>query len=163
MSAEDEPHDVPADERRPPSDSSPTPAKAGLAALTLGALGVVFGDIGTSPLYAMKETFSTEHGLKPDPTAVYGVLSLIFWAITIVVTCKYVLFIMRAENEGEGTWLCSRWDSQGSGSVDYRVKVGALGCWTARRVGYPGEGSHKRLSGCITIRDHIRLGQRLLG
>ncbi|HLM27898.1 MAG TPA: potassium transporter Kup [Thermoleophilaceae bacterium] len=102
MSAEDEPHDVPADERRPPADSSPTPAKAGLAALTLGALGVVFGDIGTSPLYAMKETFSTEHGLKPDPTAVYGVLSLIFWAITIVVTCKYVLFIMRADNEGEG-------------------------------------------------------------
>ena len=63
---------------------------------------MVFGDIGTSPLYAMKETFSPEHGLKPDPTAVFGVLSLIFWAITIVVTCKYVLFILRMDNEGEG-------------------------------------------------------------
>jgi KUP system potassium uptake protein len=102
VSPQDEFQDVPADEQPVPEDSSRSPARAGLAALTLGALGVVFGDIGTSPLYAMKETFSTEHGLQPDPTTVYGVLSLIFWAITIVVTCKYVLFIMRADNEGEG-------------------------------------------------------------
>ncbi len=101
MNEEDEPHDVPADEA-PAPNSKHAPAKAGLAALTLGALGVVFGDIGTSPLYAMKETFSPEHGLKADPTAVFGVLSLIFWAITIVVTCKYVLFILRMDNEGEG-------------------------------------------------------------
>ena len=101
MNEEDEPHDVPADEA-PAPNSKHAPAKAGLAALTLGALGVVFGDIGTSPLYAMKETFSPEHGLKAEPTAVFGVLSLIFWAITIVVTCKYVLFILRMDNEGEG-------------------------------------------------------------
>ena len=75
---------------------------AGAATLTLGALGIVFGDIGTSPLYAMKETFSGHHELEPDPTSVYGVLSLVFWAITIVVSVKYVLLIMRADNHGEG-------------------------------------------------------------
>ena len=86
--------------------SSPKPGapavRGSVAALTLGALGVVFGDIGTSPLYAMKETFSEEHGLTPDPASVYGVLSLIFWAITIIVSVKYVVFVMRADNEGEG-------------------------------------------------------------
>jgi KUP system potassium uptake protein len=102
VSADEEFQDVPGDEKPVPEGSSRSPAQAGLAALALGALGVVFGDIGTSPLYAMKETFSTEHGLTPDPTTVYGVLSLIFWSITIVVTCKYVLLIMRADNEGEG-------------------------------------------------------------
>jgi len=76
--------------------------RSGAAALTLGAVGVVFGDIGTSPLYAMKETFSGAHELAPDRGSVYGVLSLIFWAITIVVSVKYVLFIMRADNDGEG-------------------------------------------------------------
>ncbi|MBA2579871.1 MAG: KUP/HAK/KT family potassium transporter, partial [Thermoleophilaceae bacterium] len=76
--------------------------RGGAAALTLGALGVVFGDIGTSPLYAMKETFSEQHGLTPDPASVYGVLSLVFWAITIIVSVKYVLLIMRADNRGEG-------------------------------------------------------------
>ncbi len=101
MSAADEFQDVPADEL-PPSGGDHTPAKAGLAALTLGALGVVFGDIGTSPLYAMKETFAGEHKIAVEPTTVYGVLSLIFWSITIVVTVKYVLIIMRADNDGEG-------------------------------------------------------------
>jgi KUP system potassium uptake protein len=62
----------------------------------------VFGDIGTSPLYAMKQTFSDAHGLRADPGTVYGVLSLVFWAITIIVSVKYVLFIMRADNGGEG-------------------------------------------------------------
>jgi KUP system potassium uptake protein len=76
--------------------------RTGAGALTLGALGIVFGDIGTSPLYAMKETFSGAHELAPDRASVYGVLSLIFWAITIVVSVKYVLFIMRADNDGEG-------------------------------------------------------------
>src|SRR3954467_4515776 len=75
---------------------------AGRAALTLGAIGVVFGDIGTSPLYAMKETFTGPHVLAPSHDAVYGVLSLVFWAIMIVVTFKYVLLIMRADNDGEG-------------------------------------------------------------
>jgi KUP system potassium uptake protein len=71
-------------------------------ALTLGALGIVFGDIGTSPLYAMHEVFAGPHPMTPDPTTVYGVVSLVFWALMIIVTIKYVSFIMRANNEGEG-------------------------------------------------------------
>ncbi len=71
-----------------------------LAGLALGAVGVVFGDIGTSPLYAMKEVF--HGGMTIDKVHVLGVLSLIFWAITMVVTIKYAVFIMRADNKGEG-------------------------------------------------------------
>src|SRR5919199_5689256 len=78
------------------------PHHAGLAGLTLGALGVVFGDIGTSPLYALKEVFNGPHVLAVTSTAVYGVLSLVFWSIMIVVTAKYVTLIMRADNHGEG-------------------------------------------------------------
>jgi len=74
---------------------------AGLGALTLGALGVVFGDIGTSPLYAMQTVFLTE-GIKADENHVYGIISLVFWSITIIVSIKYVTVIMRADNEGEG-------------------------------------------------------------
>ena len=74
---------------------------AGLGALTLGALGVVFGDIGTSPLYAMQAVFLTE-GIKVDENHVYGIISLVFWSITIIVSIKYVTVIMRADNEGEG-------------------------------------------------------------
>ena len=72
-----------------------------IAALALGAIGVVFGDIGTSPLYTMKETLGT-HGMTPTPAAVLGVLSLVFWALIIVVSLKYVTFVMRADNRGEG-------------------------------------------------------------
>jgi KUP system potassium uptake protein len=76
---------------------------AGMAALTLGALGVVFGDIGTSPLYALQTVFSADnHAVKPTEADVYGVLSLVIWSITIIVSIKYVTFIMRADNEGEG-------------------------------------------------------------
>ncbi|HEX4370551.1 MAG TPA: potassium transporter Kup [Rhizomicrobium sp.] len=70
--------------------------------LTIGALGVVFGDIGTSPLYAMRETAQAAGGHLPGPAAIYGSVSLIFWALVIVVTIKYVVFIMRADNNGEG-------------------------------------------------------------
>jgi KUP system potassium uptake protein len=70
--------------------------------LTVGALGVVFGDIGTSPLYAMRETAVAVGGHAASQTAVYGALSLIFWTLVIVVTVKYVGFIMRADNNGEG-------------------------------------------------------------
>ena len=76
--------------------------KKGVTALALGAVGVVFGDIGTSPLYAMKESFAGTHPLTPDEPHVLGVLSLIFWAITVIVTSKYVAIIMRADNKGEG-------------------------------------------------------------
>jgi KUP system potassium uptake protein len=78
-------------------------ATAGVAALTLGALGVVFGDIGTSPLYALQTVFTAHHhAVKPDEASVYGVISLVVWAITLIVSVKYVTFIMRADNEGEG-------------------------------------------------------------
>jgi KUP system potassium uptake protein len=66
------------------------------------ALGVVYGDIGTSPLYAIKECFKPGYGLAPTPVNVYGVLSLIVWALMLVVSVKYVLFILRADNRGEG-------------------------------------------------------------
>jgi KUP system potassium uptake protein len=70
--------------------------------LTIAALGVVFGDIGTSPLYAMKEVFGGAHDLAPDTDRVYGILSLIFWSLIIIVTLKYVALVMRANNRGEG-------------------------------------------------------------
>ncbi|SDH76700.1 potassium transporter Kup [Nitrosomonas sp. Nm132] len=70
--------------------------------LMIGAIGVVYGDIGTSPLYAMKEAFNGAHALSPEPQNILGVLSLVFWALTIVVSLKYVLFMMRADNKGEG-------------------------------------------------------------
>jgi KUP system potassium uptake protein len=72
------------------------------AALTLAALGVVFGDIGTSPLYAVKETFSPAHGLPFTPATILGGLSTIFWSLMIVVSLKYVVLVMRADNRGEG-------------------------------------------------------------
>ncbi len=70
--------------------------------LTLGALGVVFGDIGTSPLYALKECFHASHGLAITHDNIVGLLSVIFWSITLVVSIKYIAFIMRADNNGEG-------------------------------------------------------------
>ena len=73
-----------------------------LLKLAIGALGVVYGDIGTSPLYTLKECFSPFYGVNIDVENVYGILSLIFWAMIFVVVIKYILFIMRADNEGEG-------------------------------------------------------------
>jgi KUP system potassium uptake protein len=73
-----------------------------LAVLTLTALGVVYGDIGTSPLYTLKEAFGHAHGLHPTPENVYGVLSLVFWSVMLVVVLKYLVFILRADNRGEG-------------------------------------------------------------
>ncbi|MEQ1530273.1 MAG: potassium transporter Kup [Methylococcales bacterium] len=75
-------------------------SKQQLTSLTMGAIGVVFGDIGTSPLYALKEVF--HDGIPIDQNHVLGVLSLIFWSLTLVVTTKYAIFIMRANNKGEG-------------------------------------------------------------
>jgi len=73
-----------------------------LPALTLAALGVVYGDIGTSPLYAVKETFNPDHGIPLSAANILGGLSAIFWALMIVVSLKYVILIMRADNKGEG-------------------------------------------------------------
>ncbi|VVD96358.1 potassium transporter Kup [Pandoraea eparura] len=73
-----------------------------LPALMVAAIGVVFGDIGTSPLYALKECFDPQHGIPFNQQAVFGIISLLFWALVIVVSLKYVLFVMRADNRGEG-------------------------------------------------------------
>jgi len=88
------------DPTRPRTDQHPTGRR--LAVLTLGALGVVYGDIGTSPLYALRECFSELYGLAPTRANVYGVLSLIVWSILLVVAVKYLVFILRADNKGEG-------------------------------------------------------------
>jgi KUP system potassium uptake protein len=86
----------------PEPTAHPTGTGAGLA-LALGALGVVFGDIGTSPLYAIQTVFSIDGGaVHPTAGDVYGVVSLVFWSLTVIVSIKYVVFIMRADNDGEG-------------------------------------------------------------
>ncbi|MGJ7508906.1 potassium transporter Kup [Variovorax sp. GT1P44] len=83
-----------------PADAAPHP-RAGPAVM-IAALGVVFGDIGTSPLYAFKETLNPEHGVVFSPEVVLGLLSLIFWGLMFVVTLKYVVFVLRADHDGEG-------------------------------------------------------------
>ena len=97
---------VPAVDRERNGRSSPRGGGAGKRAgigLMAGALGVVFGDIGTSPLYAMQTVFSLNNGaVRPIPGDVYGTVSLVFWSITLIVSVKYVVLIMRADNEGEG-------------------------------------------------------------
>ncbi|MBI4539473.1 MAG: potassium transporter Kup [Gemmatimonadetes bacterium] len=83
----------------------PAPASPGgryLLLLSLAALGVVYGDIGTSPLYAIRESFLKEHGVQPTTENVLGVLSLIFWSLLVVISVKYLIFILRADNRGEG-------------------------------------------------------------
>ena len=77
-------------------------APQGTARLAVGAIGVVFGDIGTSPLYALKETFTGHHKLVVDDLHVFGIMSLVFWTMTMIVTVKYVSVILRADNRGEG-------------------------------------------------------------
>ena len=87
-----------------PADKAPIHhgPKEALPKLMLGAIGVVYGDIGTSPLYTMKESFLGPHPLAVDPLHIFGVLSLIFWSLMLIVTVKYVLVAMRADNKGEG-------------------------------------------------------------
>jgi KUP system potassium uptake protein len=85
-----------------PPDPHTTVHKQSLPALALGAIGVVFGDIGTSPLYAMKEAFGGSHAVALSHDNVLGVLSLVFWSLLVIVTLKYVIFVMRADNRGEG-------------------------------------------------------------
>jgi len=85
-----------------PADAPAEVHRHSLPVLMLGAIGVVYGDIGTSPLYAMKESFIGPHPLAVDRLHIFGVLSLIFWSLMLVVTAKYVLVAMRADNKGEG-------------------------------------------------------------
>src|SRR5512139_2434811 len=73
--------------------------------LIVAALGVVFGDIGTSPLYALRECFDKSHGVGPTAANVLGILSLVFWALVIIISVKYLAFVMRADNRGEGGTL----------------------------------------------------------
>src|SRR6476469_3974847 len=73
-----------------------------LAALSLAALGVVYGDIGTSPIYAMRESLHGVHGVEATQANVLGLLSLILWALILVISIKYLVFVMRADNGGEG-------------------------------------------------------------
>ncbi|MBN9489480.1 MAG: potassium transporter Kup [Alphaproteobacteria bacterium] len=93
---------APADHPGNGASSPSSPRKAAGAAMVMGALGVVFGDIGTSPLYTLRETFVHGSGMRPSPDHVLGVLSILFWAVTLTVTIKYVTLIMRADNKGEG-------------------------------------------------------------
>ncbi|HEY2728715.1 MAG TPA: KUP/HAK/KT family potassium transporter, partial [Polyangia bacterium] len=105
----------------------PTHAPASLAKLAFGALGIVYGDIGTSPLYAVKECVAMPHGVPPTAPNVLGLLSLIFWSLTFVVTIKYLYFVMRADNEGEGGVLALM-------ALVARRKGKANARWTPRLV-----------------------------
>jgi KUP system potassium uptake protein len=116
-------------ETRPPLP----PCRTQMAKLTLVAIGVVFGDIGTSPLYTMKEVFGG-HGIAISEANVLGILSLVFWALTMIVSLKYVMFIMRADNRGEGgimalTALAQRAKANGSPRVMWALT--ALGIFGA--------------------------------
>lgn len=125
------------------SASSPVPPAAGhghetrdgigLFGLIVGAIGVVFGDIGTSPLYTLKEAFSPHFGLTANHDTVLGILSMVFWALMITVTTKYVTILMRADNDGEGgimalMALAQRTLKKGSRAAYY---VGILGIFGA--------------------------------
>ncbi|MGA8008812.1 MAG: potassium transporter Kup [Thiomonas sp.] len=115
------------------TDSTPsTEHKASMAALSLGALGVVYGDIGTSPLYAFQTAFSPEHGVPYSPDNILGVLSLIFWALTLIVLVKYVLLVLRADNDGEGGILAlmalvMRRYAKGSRGRTVAITLGLIG------------------------------------
>jgi len=81
---------------------SDRPHGSRFALLALGAVGVVFGDIGTSPLYALKEVFGSQHPVPLTEANILGTLSLVFWTLLVIVSLKYVTLIMRADNRGEG-------------------------------------------------------------
>src|SRR4051812_37524205 len=86
----------------PPPDPKASPRGRYLLALSIGALGVVYGDIGTSPLYAMRQAFDGQHAMAVTAVNGLGVLSLILWSLIVIVSIKYLVFVMRADNKGEG-------------------------------------------------------------
>lgn len=102
-----------------------------LLGLSIGALGVVYGDIGTSPLYALRECFSGHYGLAPTHDNVLGVLSLIFWSLIIVVTIKYLVVILRADNDGEGGILALMALVKPSGKTKVGMIIVSLGIFGA--------------------------------
>jgi len=108
--------------------------QAGRAALALGALGVVFGDIGTSPLYAIHSIFTIDNGaVHPTAAGVYGIISLVVWSLILIVSLKYVVFVLRADNDGEGGVMAlgamARWalERAGVGPVTFVLTLGVLG------------------------------------
>jgi KUP system potassium uptake protein len=107
--ASPKPADAPAPGREDavgaPAEAAASPRARGFAALALGAVGVVFGDIGTSPLYAMREALRHTRATVSPELAVLGVVSLVVWTLTLIVTIKYIIFLMRADNRGEGGTL----------------------------------------------------------
>ena len=108
------------------------PSHKKLGALTVGAIGVVFGDIGTSPLYALKESFHPSHGIPLSEATVFGILSVMFWAMMALVTVKYLAFMMRADNKGEGgilalTALAQRCFRKGTRRHWWVVALGMFG------------------------------------
>jgi len=123
------------DSATPPDPSVAPPertrSRREVAALTLGALGVVYGDIGTSPLYAIRECFSGEHGVAPTEANVLGVLSLVVWALVLVIVVKYLTFIMRADNRGEGGILALLALQSGVRSPRWTRIAGFLGLFGA--------------------------------
>ncbi|MDD5177090.1 MAG: potassium transporter Kup [Sterolibacterium sp.] len=114
------------------SEDPQHPAESSLAALSLAAMGVVYGDIGTSPLYTMKEVFNGPHAVAVTPDNLLGILSLVFWALVITVSLKYVMFITRADNRGEGgimalTALASRMSGASARSLWWISVLGIFG------------------------------------
>src|SRR5437588_6728363 len=110
-------------EQAPEGAVSHVNGKYRTAALTLGALGIVFGDIGTSPLYAMRETVRATGGGAPDRLSVLAAASMIVWSLIIVVTIKYVVLIMRADNDGEGGVLALAALAHRSQQIGRRLKT----------------------------------------
>ena len=116
-----------------PADAKSSSHARPLAILALGALGVVYGDIGTSPLYALKECFSGPHGVPVTKANVLGVLSLIFWSLNFVVTFKYLTVVMRADNRGEGGILAllalvrPRGEGRPTGAYRWLIGTGLFG------------------------------------
>src|SRR5438105_15558687 len=98
-------HTTPAAAAGPAAAAAAPSHKAQMGILVLGALGVVYGDIGTSPLYAFREALHAAGGPSATSHEVIGLLSLILWALTVIVTIKYVSFVLRADNKGEGGTL----------------------------------------------------------
>ena len=144
---------APAAETTAANGRGDTHSTASFAALTLGSIGVVYGDIGTSPLYALREAvMAASAGGAATPHAVLGVLSLILWALIIVVTLKYVVILLRADNHGEGGTLAlmalaQRAVGQGAGTIVL------LGIISARPV-LRRRGDHAGAVGAVGGRRH---------
>ena len=106
-----------------PGHPPAAPTGKALAALSLGAIGVVYGDIGTSPLYAFKEAFIGPHAVALSKENVLGILSLVFWSLNFVVTFKYLSVVMRADNRGEGGILALLALVRPAGDPDRRYRA----------------------------------------